>query len=204
MAQTPRSRTATGAARREALLDAALVCFEAKGLVRTGIEDIREEAGASPSSVYHLFGGLPDIIGALLERTFVRRFESVTARVVRTRTARTAVIALVEAHLDWVIEHPTEARFMYRALALDLDGGRIEELFATKEELKRALNEHLERVGVLSPGTPPAMVDVVVLGVTHQACRVWLTAPEVLDPAWMRRTLPGLAWRTVRPEAAPR
>ena len=31
----------SGVARREALLDAALRCFEQRGLLRTGIEDVR-------------------------------------------------------------------------------------------------------------------------------------------------------------------
>src|SRR5437016_3957364 len=109
-----------GTARREALLDAALVCFEQQGLVRTGIEDIRKAAGASPSSVYHLFRGLPELIAALLERTFTRRYSLVSAKVLKAKTAKTAVFALVEAHLSWVFAHPAEARFMYRALALDL------------------------------------------------------------------------------------
>src|ERR1700753_2743541 len=125
-----------GAARREALLDAALACFETRGLVRTGIEDMRRAAGASPSSVYHLFEGLPAIIAALLERTFVRRYREVTAKVVKARTAQAAVLTLVEAHLAWVFAHPVEARFMYRALALDLDDGYRQGLRATKDQLK--------------------------------------------------------------------
>lgn len=185
----------SGTARREALLDAALACFEARGLVRTGIEDIRKAAGASPSSVYHLFQGLPDLIAALLERTFVRRYAWVTARVVRTRTPRTAVHTLVEAHLAWVFAHPIEARFMYRALALDLDGDHRSDLRARKDKLRAELVAHLASVGI---GSDDGMLDIVLLGTTHQACRTWLTMPGIVDAAWMSRTLPELAWQSVR------
>lgn len=200
-----------GAARREALLDAALACFEERGLVRTGIEDIRKAAGASPSSVYHLFEGLPELIAALLERTFVRRYREVTAKVVKTKTAEAAVLGLVEAHIAWVLGHEVEARFMYRALALDFDGAHRQELRATKEQLKAELVAHLRALGVLDDSAvPETMIDVVLLGTTHQACRSLLTTSgSSVDVKWMKKTLPELAWRTVRaiekkPAAAPR
>lgn len=190
---------AHGTARREALLDAALACFEERGLVSTGIEDIRKAAGASPSSVYHLFRGLPELIAALLERTFVRRYASVTEAVLRTKTAKEAVTAMVDAHLAWVFAHPVEARFMYRALALDLDGGYRESLRATKERLKLDLLAHLAKVGVArKPNGGEATIDILLLGTTHQACRTWLSSPKAVDRRWMKRVLPALAWRTAR------
>jgi len=187
-----------GAARREALLDAALACFEAQGLVRTGIEDIRKTAGANPSSVYHLFKGLPELIAALLERTFVRRYTAVSAKVLAARTARSAVVALVEAHLAWVFSHPAEARFMYQALTLDLVGDYREGLRATKEQLKADIDTHLTKLLATRSTAAPEMVDVVLLGITHQACRTWLLAPQYLDKKWMKKMLPELAWQTAR------
>jgi AcrR family transcriptional regulator len=173
-----------GAARREALLDAALTCFQERGLVRTGIEDIRKAAGASPSSVYHLFEGLPQLIAALLERTFVRRYGAITAKVRKTKTARAAVFTLVKAHLAWVFAYPVEARFMYGALALDLDGG---------------YREGLRALGVVEESArAEGVIDVILLGTTHQACRAWLSAPQAIDTKWMQRVLPELAWGTAR------
>ncbi len=188
-----------GEARREAILDAALACFEEHGLVRTGIEDIRKAAGASPSSVYHLFKGLPELIAALLERTFVRRFREVTRPVLATKTAKAAVQALVEAHLAWVFANPVEARFMYRALALDLDEGHRAGLRAVKDELKAEMIAHLVTLGILSQlRGAEGMIDVILLGTTHQACRAWLGSPGAIDRHWMKEKLPALAWRTVR------
>jgi len=189
----------TGVARREALLDAALACFEQHGLMRTGIEDIRKAAGASPSSVYHLFKDLPALVAALLERTFRRHHAAVAPRVLATRTARTAVRMVVEAHLDWVFECEAEARFMYQALALELDGEHRAALRAVKAALKAEMTGHLTDLGVFA-GTRPseATLDVVLLGPVHQACRLWLSSPTSIDPKWMRAVLPDLAWRSVR------
>jgi len=188
-----------GDVRREALLDAALECFDSRGLANTGIEHIRTAARASPSSVYHLFKGLPDVIAALLERTFVRRYTSVSLRVLKTKTAKSAVETLVEAHLAWVFENRAEAHFMYQALALELDGGHREALRATKDRLKADLSAHLQALLVL-PESPLAegLIDIVLLGVTHQACRAWTSAHHQMDRGWMKRELPRLAWQTAR------
>ncbi|WP_437794320.1 TetR/AcrR family transcriptional regulator [Sorangium sp. So ce693] len=183
-----------GVARREALLDAALRCFEQRGLLRTGIEDVRKEAGASPSSVYHLFEDFPALVAALLERTFERLVGYVTARVLDARTARSAVRALVEAHLTWVFDHEAEARFMYQALALELDGHHRAALRETKARLKAETVAHLSELGVLSGAcSSEAMVDVVLLGPAHQACRAYLSGSGAVDPTWMKETLPELA-----------
>ncbi|MFT3714262.1 MAG: TetR/AcrR family transcriptional regulator [Archangium sp.] len=183
---------------REAILDAALRCFDERGVVNTGIEDIRKAAGASPSSMYHQFDGLPAIVAALLERTLVRRYGSVTKKVVRVKKAREAVETLVKAHLAWVMESPVEARFMYRALALDMDEGHREALVATKMQLKAELTAHFTKLGVGVHGMPAdSFIDVILLGTTHQACRRWLAAPGAVEAKWMKKWLPQLAWRTV-------
>lgn len=195
---------ADGARRREALLDAALVCFDERGVLGAGIEDIRRQAGASPSSVYNLFDGLPGLVLALLERTFARLFAHLTARVTTTRTARTAVIALVEAHLEWALGERREARFMYQATAIEFDAAARQTLAARKAEMLAPLAAHLTPFiarGEL-PRWSPAAIDVVVLGPSHEACRRILAGAD-LDVAWIRSTLPQIAWRSVAPSSRP-
>jgi AcrR family transcriptional regulator len=170
-------------ARRDALLDAALRCFEKRGLLRTGIENVRKEAGASPSSVYQLFEHFPALVTVLRERTFERLVEYVTARVLAARTERSAVWTLVEA---WVFDREAEARFMYQALALELDGHHRAALRDTKAELMA----HRLEFGAFSAARSSEIVDVVLLGPAHQACRPYLSAPGAADPTWMKATLP--------------
>jgi AcrR family transcriptional regulator len=185
--------------RRDALLDAALRCFVKRGGLGTGIEEIRRAAGASPSSVYHLFDGLPDITLALLTRTFERLFAHLAARVTPTATAEEAVVALVEGHLEWILGHPDEGRFMYQATALEFEAQAAEALQARKAELLAPGVLHMGRFiaqGKLPPW-PPLLFDVVLLGPSHEACRRFL-AGAPLDPEWMRATLPSLAWQSVK------
>jgi AcrR family transcriptional regulator len=189
-----------GMKRRDALLDAALRCFVKRGVLGTGIEEIRRAAGASPSSVYHLFDGLPDLTLALLTRTFERLFAHLAARVTPTTTAEEAVLALVDGHLEWILGHPDEGRFMYQATALEFEAKAAEALQARKAELLAPVVLHMGRFiaeGKLPPW-PPLLFDVVLLGPSHEACRRFL-AGAPLDPEWMRATLPGLAWQSVKP-----
>ncbi|HEX8701814.1 MAG TPA: TetR/AcrR family transcriptional regulator [Myxococcaceae bacterium] len=186
--------------RRDALLDAALRCFMERGVLGTGIEDIRRAAGASPSSVYHLFDGLPGLTLALLTRTFERLFAHLAERVTAARTAEASVVALVDGHLEWILSHPDEGRFMYQAMSLELGADAAETLQARKAELLLPIVLHMGRFiteGTLPPW-PPLLLDVVLLGPSHEACRRFLAGAPI-DPQWMRTTLPQLAWQSVKP-----
>ncbi|GAA3735502.1 hypothetical protein GCM10022225_17690 [Plantactinospora mayteni] len=188
-----------GIRRRTELLDAALRCFDERGLLATGIEDIRRAAGASPSSVYHLFGGLQDLTAALLVRTFERLCRQLTADVTATATAGEAVRALVGSHLGWVAEHRAEARFLYQATALELAAGHSAELAAVKAELRAPIMAHLAAFGDRGelPDWTAQQFETVVLGPSHEVSRRVL-ATGVGDLDWARAVLPELAWRTIR------
>ncbi len=195
---TTRTR-ADGLRRREALLDAALRCFDKRGVLSTGIEEIRKEAGASPSSVYHHFDGLSGVTVALLVRTFEHALGHMAERVLETTTAEAAVRALVDSYLQWALKHRDEARFMYQAMALEL-GEERQALLATKAELQRPVFEHLAHFAETGdlPNWPALALDVMLLGPSHDACRRYLSGAD-LDRGWMRKNLPELAWRSVRP-----
>lgn len=189
-----------GLRRREQLLDAALACFTTRGLLQTGIEDVRRAAGASPSSVYHLFDGMPGLVAELLKRTFARLLTHLDAALSGATSAEEAIVSLVRAHLDWVSGHREEARFMYQAMALELAGDAQEEVLAAKEVARGPIVAHLERF-VQDDDLPDwdfAALECVVLGPTHEACRRFL-AGHGPDLSSMSDLLPGLAWKAVAP-----
>lgn len=180
------------------MLDAALATFAEHGVVGARLDDIRRRAKASPSSIYHLFGGLEEVTIALLERTFERLFAHLTACVLPTRTAKGAVTSLVKAHLAWVLDNRAEARVMYQAMSVEASAAGAARLAARKAEMLGPLVAHFARfmdAGTL-PRLSPPVLDVVVLGTTHEACRRFLGGAP-LDPAWMRATLPRLAWASL-------
>ncbi len=199
----PVRRRLDGQRRRNELLDAAQRCFSKQGVWAVGIEDVRREAGASPSSVYHLFADLDAIVLALLERIFTQLFAHLATRVCRTRSAEGAVRALVDGHLEWIAEHPAEGRVMYQAMTLEVGGlhpALRSRLAETKARELAPVVAHLEPFmarGEL-PSWPVATFDVIVLGPAHEALRRWLAGARELDPAGLRKLLPGAAWKSLR------
>jgi len=197
------ARRRDGIRRRDELLDAALTCFSERGLLGTRIEDVRRAAGASPSSVYNLFDGLPSLTVALLARTFERLFAHVTGRARAEDRPDGAVRALVDGHLEWVLGHQDEARFMYGAMALELARAQREELAELKAKLAVPVMEHLASVagdGAL-PAWPASTLEFIVLGPAHEACRRYLAGGPV-DLAGLRGLLPDVAWESVSAFAA--
>jgi|GEM_PF-1856125 len=191
------ARRRDGLERREALLDAALRCFSRGGVLGVGIEAIRKEAGASPSSVYNLFADRADLTRALLLRTFERLFAHLTERVLAQTTAEGVVTTLVSAHLEWILSHEDEGRFMYQATALELAPDDSDAIQARKAELLAGIVAHIGphvAAGALPPWSP-LVFDLVLLGPSHEACRRYLAGAPI-DVAWMRRELPRLAWAT--------
>lgn len=167
-------------------------------MLGTGIEEIRKEAGASPSSVYHLFDGLPGLTLSLLARTFDRLATHLATRVVPAKTAEEAVTGLVDAHIEWVVSSRDEARFMYQAFALEFTPEATLELQTQKATSLAPITMAIGRFvkdGSL-PAWSPLIFDVVLLGPSHEACRRWLAGAE-LDPTWMRAMFPKLAWQSI-------
>jgi AcrR family transcriptional regulator len=197
------ARRRDGIRRRDELLDAALTCFSERGLLSTRMEDVRRAAGASPSSVYNLFDGLPSLTAALLARTFERLFAHVASRVLAADRPDAAVRALVDGHLEWVIGHEEEARFMYGAMALELANAEREELAELKAKLAVPVMEHLASLAVEDalPAWPASTLEFIVLGPAHEACRRYL-AGTLVDLAGLRGLLPDVAWGSVSAFAA--
>jgi AcrR family transcriptional regulator len=197
------ARRRDGIRRRDELLDAALTCFSERGLLGTRIEDIRRAAGASPSSVYNFFDGLPSLTVALLARTFERLVAHVTSRARAEDRPEAVIRALVDGHLEWVLGHQDEARFMYGAMALELATAQREELAELKAKLAAPVMEHLASLageGTL-PAWPASTLEFIVLGPAHEACRRYL-AGTLADLAGLRGLLPDVAWKSVSAFAA--
>jgi hypothetical protein len=139
----------------------------------------------------------------LLARTFERLFAHVTTRVRAEDCLDAAVRALVDGHLEWVLGHEDEARFMYAAMALELATAQRAELAELKARLAVPVTEHLASLageGAL-PAWPSSTLEFIVLGPAHEACRRHLAGTPV-DLTGLRGLLPEVAWKSVSAFAA--
>jgi TetR/AcrR family transcriptional regulator, transcriptional repressor of aconitase len=63
----PRITRARADARRHQIIEAALTCFAREGFHKTTMQDVVEQSGLSPGSIYCHFAGKQDIIVAVIE-----------------------------------------------------------------------------------------------------------------------------------------
>ncbi len=91
---------------RQRILDAALACFDERGVTATSLEEIRLRAAVSTGSMYHHFPGGKDDVVADLHLGAVRRFQdAMLAELHERRTPRTVVRAVARQQVLWVAEH---------------------------------------------------------------------------------------------------
>src|ERR1700712_689685 len=62
----PRKLTAKGRATRARIVEAAAELVFAPGVARTGIDDVRRQAGVSASQLYHYFTDKDDLVRAVI------------------------------------------------------------------------------------------------------------------------------------------
>jgi AcrR family transcriptional regulator len=168
-------------------------------VLATGIEDIRKAASASPSSIYHHFAGIADIVRALVERIAASQYTSLANAVNQASTLEDVVRNAVKGLLAWTFANPDEARFMYQAFAMELAGPERRKLEEAKHGQREVFYDAVwQWIEETVLGTwRPLELSVLLLGATHQACRFYLTG-QPIDPAWMRATLPEMAWQAVK------
>jgi AcrR family transcriptional regulator len=186
--------------RRDVILDAALECFNARGVSATTIDDVRERAGASVGSIYHNFGGKEQLAAALHVEGARSYQGGFLAALEKQRSARAGIQAIVRYHLRWVADHPDLARFML--------GGRDTEVAASAtlelRELNRAffaaiaawVEPHARR-GALRPFAVD-LYDALVLGPAQEFARHWLAGRTTTSLRAAEPALVSAAWNAVR------
>ena len=178
------SRAQSTRRRRQAILDAALECFSTIGYDQTTLADIRKKAGASTGSIYHHFGSKERIAASLYLDGLRQTQEAGLAALLRTRTARTGIAAQVGAYIDWVVDHPALATFLFamrRAPFLDDDEPSIAALNTDTHE--RAAQWIADRVAAGElPDVEPAMRWALVFGPCRHWTGSWLRGTTTTSP----------------------
>jgi len=193
MASSTRSSPRADATRRrrEEILDAALECFSTIGYDQTTLADIRERAGASTGSIYHHFGSKEQIAASLYLDGVHQAQEAGLQAVLRTRIARTGVAAQVAAYIDWVVEHPALARFLFtmrHAPFLDTEESTISGLNSdVQARAGRWISDRVD-AGEL-PDVEPSMRWALVFGPCRHWAGAWLRGATTTSPEQAKRII---------------
>jgi AcrR family transcriptional regulator len=186
----------------ERVLDAALDCFVRTGVYATRIEDLAERAQVSVGSLYHHFGGRERVAFLLYRRCMESLLGTISAAVLlRRKTARDGVRALVRSYLTWVAGNREAARYIHAAAS------QAELLESWKGEMaqwKGALvspfvqwfQGHIDAGRIVA--LPPALMEVVVVGPPAEFARRWLSGVPGLQMEAALKSLPDAVWRSVQ------
>jgi AcrR family transcriptional regulator len=195
----PRSATP---ARRAAILEAALACFNARGIEATTIEDIRRESACSTGTLYHHFKSKEGIACGLFMDGIKALNADLLRKLKRCRSAEAGVKTVVTQYCDWVTQR--------RALAWFLLHSR-EIVFApeAKSDLDVLHRSHIREVfawfgpyvanGQMK-GLPIHTYVPLISAPIQDYTRHWLAGRVDDAPAKVKNVFAEAAWNAVKAE----
>jgi AcrR family transcriptional regulator len=185
--------------RRAAILEAALIEFNANGVAGASIEEIRRRSGASVGSIYHHFGGKDGIAGALY-LDGLRDYQDGFLDSLRDAASTQEGIELgVRHHLSWIEGHPELSRF----LLLGRDASVVVATEKPLRELNRRFFTAVSRwmrpavaCGELR-ATGPELLTALWIGPSQELARHWLAGRGRFSPTDAADVLAEAAWKSL-------
>ncbi|KQZ45112.1 TetR/AcrR family transcriptional regulator [Duganella sp. Root1480D1] len=184
--------------RKSAILSAALAVFSEKGNEATSIEDIRLRSQASVGSIYHHFGNKEGIAAALFAQGLDGYWQQIKANVAQAGNAEFAIHAIVSTHLNWIVEHPDMARFLFarrQAVSAEHDDAIRQRTADHFKEVFEKLKPWFKQ-GVLRR-LPIELYGPLLLGPSQELARNWLGGRIGFNPLSAIDELSSAAWRTL-------
>jgi TetR/AcrR family transcriptional regulator len=106
----------TTATSRDALLDAALRCFAAKGYAATTIKDLASEAAVNSALLYYYFADKETLYRETLRHAIQRLGEAAGRRLHDDVPPDAAIRRFVEQQAEFLIAHPHVPRLLLREM----------------------------------------------------------------------------------------
>ncbi|KQW23267.1 transcriptional regulator [Afipia sp. Root123D2] len=184
---------------RSELLTAGLTVFEREGFEGATVAAIREKAGVSNGSFFHVFGSKQELAGTLFLDVLGHYHTAMLASLKGIDHAAEGVAALVRAHLDWVVDHRREARFLFEISRSEW----VEKVRGAQHERNAALADGIEqwRAPRVARGellaVPLEVFVSQIIGPAQIFCRRWLSGRERSDPRMQTDALISCAIRAL-------
>jgi AcrR family transcriptional regulator len=185
--------------RREAILEAALAEFTARGVAGASIKSICERSGASVGSIYHHFGDKDGIAGALYVQGLVSYQQGFLDVLEHVRSTREGVEGAVHHHVKWIADNRDMARFLF----LGRDAGAV---LATERPLRETNRKFFRAVsrwtrprmeaGELRTLAPELLTSLWI-GPSQDLARHWLAGRSRISLTEAAPVLADAAWKTL-------
>lgn len=104
---------------KDKLLDAATRVFLEHGFSAASMDMVRVEAGVSNGSLYHHFPTKALLADALYAHTLRGFHAALLPPIAGNAKAEAGVKGLIRAYIQWVLQHPEQARLLHKLRRID-------------------------------------------------------------------------------------
>ena len=195
------TRTQATSLRREAILEAALECFNDHGYDATTIGDIVRKSGTSVGSIYHHFGDKRGVAAEIYASALEDFIEGAVAILDRDLTTEQTVREGVAYHLRWVESHPAEACFLFVEREADVRREAKPAVRRLNQRLFRRVFDWLAEARAAGDlrEVPDQIAITLWIGPCQEIARMWLTRSTATRLTDAAGPLAEGAWRALRP-----
>ena len=197
---TSDSNTTKGS-RRQAILEAALKSFSARGFTETTMEDIRQLSGASTGSIYHHFENKEMLAQALYLEGRSDLSNALLASITGKHPCE-GIKDLVRTYLDWFEQHPDLGQYIIQVGSTEYLGAYVKVLRQKTmttlpvETFPQQLYDWL--APFINDGTivrlPLHVYPPLVIGPSREFVRRWLRTRLPTELQEAREPLAEAAW----------
>lgn len=186
-------------ANKRHVLRVALAQFDKEGIDATTIEGIRDLAETSIGSMYHHFGSKDGLLAALYFIALDDQLALIEPQIVSASDPHGAIAGLIGSYLEWVVQQPKLARFMFQARSY-VAGGPHKDALAERNQrrygtLLKRLREGVKD-GVIRP-MPSDLYASLLVGQSENYCRAWLSGRVQGKPTDYTPIFVEAAWRSI-------
>jgi TetR/AcrR family acrAB operon transcriptional repressor len=168
---------------RDAIVEAALACFDARGIAHATLDEIAAKAGVTKGAVYHHFGGKPEILHEIRMRVSLPLLDKADTALLAAgpRPALERVERFLLAIVD-ILETDARTRRALRVMHFKCEYvGDLQEELASMLRNHRHLLEAFESAyrqarieGALRPGVTPHIAAITTVVFLNGLVRLWL------------------------------
>ena len=185
---------------KRVILNQALLCFLEVGIEATTIEMIRDRAETSVGAIYHHFKNKEGIVTALffaaLDDQAQRRQQALST----ATSLKQGIMTIVESYIDWIVDYPEFARFLYMTklnmMQSSLNETLVQKNIQRNRILKQWFQEHASHQELQA--IPYEILMSLVIGATENYCRAWLANRVKSSPQQYKEILAQSAWLSIQ------
>ncbi|GAA1870667.1 TetR/AcrR family transcriptional regulator [Myceligenerans crystallogenes] len=195
-----RPKQQRGEATAERVLDTALRLYAAGGEAGVTVAALTRETGISTGSIYHHFGSLNGVLGALTHRSLAALFDEIGAALRETTDARAGIDAFVGTYLGFMAADPVVGRLLHSTTVDEMGWKHAREMRDAQEARLTPIMVWIgdrQREGELAQMSG-ALVESLILGPVIGCTRRWIAVGDI-DLAEAMKVLPERIWRSVQP-----